>query len=580
MESLNVEGPLYCPVRQTLHPSHLSPNNPTSGIKRIAEILKDSQADPFDKKTIKIVRRCWRVATELPKGHEILKACRECQKLPETEESKVQTNYFTFKLLDGTLHLPAYFKDALAADSPFFKALFTNGMLESCSNEIAIGETASDFEKLIRAWLARNKNWRDIYTNSKKSQKVLYLLMSSVRFGLSVKKAEYFFTHRQIHRPKEKGIFDPCTLRCWYKERHWKSKENFEAMCEIASQLSVLCSKKVKKSLCELFLSVYRRSNNEVQKKCEDILKLLDLSVLSRNVKVYFSVFQSIQNLSNKGWAVHSSGLSEQEKQLLASPRLYSLYLKDIVEKAPITDDDLKKIAQNPNIKSLILEDSLHVTDESIIALAQFSSITKLKLINCCKLTDKSLFALAKNLKIRHLVFTMNINVTDVGVIAITQNSQIKTLDLHGCQNLGDESLFALAKNQTITKLNMGYCLRITHLGVAALALNSCLTQLRLSCIRWDEFIDEGIRALAEHSKLRILTLYFCPDMTDASIIKLAKNPYIIRLDITDNPQLTDKSAFALAKYSNINSLYVRGCKFTNEGIRAIEQHLNITVEI
>jgi len=500
----------------------ISPNLLVGEIRRIAQILKNAHADPANKKTIKIVRLCWEQACELPTGKKVIRACNECLGLPATEDSQAKTRYFTFKMDDGaTLSFPTYIKNALAADFPYFRALFTNGTIENNSDETPIhGVSSEAFEKSMKSWLT--KTTKDFCVEETSPEQ--NFLLELVRWEMIYEK-------------------------------------KFEDINEVVDQILRFPSKAIKVALCQFFLNLYvRNESKKIKALCESYLRqLLNVPALSRQIKVDLKFLSSVLVLPNRGWSVtNSSGEFELPKypesqdpdealgMLATCSGIHSLDATGCVE---ITDEVLMQIAKNPHIKTLVLEKCKSLADEDVMGLAD-SNITHLNLNFCKKLTDKSIRKLAKSMP-------------------------LVILKLQDCKNLTDRSLSALASNQTLVGLDARDCKSLTHAGIKSLARNKNLRRLKLSYFH-DSLIDEGIIDLAKKAKLTHLELYSCKNLSDRSVIALAQNLSLTHLDVSMCKKLTDKSLFALANAFQLTFLDVSYTNITDEGILSLLQNSNL----
>jgi len=261
-------SPLVAHPEAFLHPLHISPNSLVSGIRKIAQIinseakpiLRNREVNPSDKQIIKTVRLCWELACELPTGKKVIRACKECLKLPDTEDSRIKTRFFSFKV-DGTMFsYPAYFKDALAADSPYFKGVFSNGVHES---SLAIHRISSkSFANLMNNWLDRSLPRR---LRSKDFRKNLKVLKDGIPLGIIPKKAE--------------------DVLCLFISR-LNYEEHFAQLDKIIHQFLPSSSDKIKIALCQFFLTKYLVTRNkEIKARCENNLQLLGVQAISRQMR-------------------------------------------------------------------------------------------------------------------------------------------------------------------------------------------------------------------------------------------------------------------------------------------------------
>ncbi len=218
-------------------------------------------------------------------------------------------------------------------------------------------------------------------------------------------------------------------------------------------------------------------------------------------------------------------GLIELTKKC---PKLQSLHIKIL----DITDDVLKAIGQNcPDLKSIKLFASQKVSDAGIAHLANCTKLSELILMNLNNISDKSISTIAQNCE--HLT-TVNL----LGCRVITGlcaeelfKRNILKLDL---SFTGVNDTFLENVETTCPTLEM-LSTRRTECGFnAASRISKLCPNLKKLHLISTPLNDADIQILTNSlSKLSLITLAYCPNLTDASLEYLAqaKNLTVVYLE-------------------------------------------------
>ena len=179
-----------------------------------------------------------------------------------------------------------------------------------------------------------------------------------------------------------------------------------------------------------------------------------------------------------------------------------------------------------------MLEIDLHncrlVTDESITSLLVCGRHLRELRMNHCKLvTDRAFLDLPKPLSLeslRILDLTGCEQLHDEAVEKIIDTApRLRNLVLAKCREITDRAVFAITKlGKNLHYIHLGHCGRITDDAVKELV--KCCNRIRyidLACCT--ALTDTSVTLLAGLPKLRRIGLVKCNDITDRSILALAK---------------------------------------------------------
>uniref|UniRef100_A0A914XJ30 F-box domain-containing protein n=1 Tax=Plectus sambesii TaxID=2011161 RepID=A0A914XJ30_9BILA len=128
---------------------------------------------------------------------------------------------------------------------------------------------------------------------------------------------------------------------------------------------------------------------------------------------------------------------------------------------------------------------------------------------------------------IRELVLNDNLLITNDALAAIGSGCKLlETLDISGCnRSVTDDGVRELAKLPNLTHLNISLLRSVT---------------------------DDGVRTLARCSKLQSFLMHRCDQLTDASLLMIAKSCQdLIKVDISYCPLMTDTALWALFRLVN-----------------------------
>ncbi|CAG8546464.1 7239_t:CDS:2 [Paraglomus occultum] len=201
--------------------------------------------------------------------------------------------------------------------------------------------------------------------------------------------------------------------------------------------------------------------------------------------------------------------------------------------------------------KSGFEEGCIHVTDESIIVLAENCPyLLELDLTECNQITDKSIQLVLENCnQLRELRLGGCVKLTDDAFTKTMPScfDQLRILDLTNCNLLTDVSIQTITSSASkLRVLILAKCSLITDKGVYSIAnIGKYLHYLHLGhCSR---ITDYSITHLTRHcTRLRYLDLARCTQLTDVSVFDMAHLPEIRRIGLVKCGNITDQAIYAL----------------------------------
>lgn len=211
------------------------------------------------------------------------------------------------------------------------------------------------------------------------------------------------------------------------------------------------------------------------------------------------------------------------------------------------TDDILQHIAKLDNLTSLVIEVESNITNEGIKHLAKLKNLTSLSLIACKNITDECLEELKQIPNLSSLSIGGCQSITDEGLKVIATIENLTSLDVSGCQGITDEGLKVIATMENLTALNVQGCKNLTN---------------------------EGLKSITQLTHLTSLNLSECIQLTNASLREvLPRVTALVNLDLSSNPEVTDKLINDLQQLPNLTSINLQGCSsLTSQGLASLGQ--------
>ncbi|KAI3958163.1 hypothetical protein MKW98_020805 [Papaver atlanticum] len=318
----------------------------------------------------------------------------------------------------------------------------------------------------------------------------------------------------------------------------------------------------------------------------------------------------------------------------------------------PITNKCLPAIFELPYLKSLALVGCCFIDDEGLANIRQGSmSLETLNISNCPEVRHIGLSAVTNGAaSLRQLIIAYGSPVTVSLTDCMQRLPMLQSVKLDGCQvtssalktigdwciSLRDLSLskcvgvlddglsLLVARHKELKRIDISCCREITHLSMDSIT-DSCnsLTSLRMescSLVSKEAFIsigkkclfleeldftdtevdDEGLKSISRGSRLSVLRIGICLNITDEGLIHVGMHcPKLVELDLYRSPSITDLgiaaiaggcpnleiinlaysrditdiSLLSLSKCTKINTLEIRGCpSISSTGFSAIAQ--------
>ncbi|XP_046578923.1 putative RNA-binding protein EEED8.10 [Haliotis rubra] len=205
-----------------------------------------------------------------------------------------------------------------------------------------------------------------------------------------------------------------------------------------------------------------------------------------------------------------------------------------------------------PKIKALHLTGCSFLSDTAIFKLAELCPlIEELHLRSSVYLTDSAIEILGTSFpNMRVLAATDSYPETSLlGWSALGHSANLVELDLSKNVSVGDSTLAAISVGcLQLRTLDISSCHRnMTDAGILALAQLPVLENLDISYLRMIH--DESLELIAINGCLKKLTAQACGELTDSSIISVAKHcPWLLHLDISGNICMTNHILLAFIK--------------------------------
>ncbi|KAJ4704322.1 F-box/LRR-repeat protein 3 [Melia azedarach] len=268
----------------------------------------------------------------------------------------------------------------------------------------------------------------------------------------------------------------------------------------------------------------------------------------------------SCQHISHLGLSSLTSGTGGLQQLTLAYGSPVTLAFAD----------GLKKISTLQSIKL----DGCAVTKAGLKAIGDWCvSLKELSLSKCSGVTDEGLSSVVtKHRDLMRLDITCCRKITDVSIAHITSScTRLTSLRMESCSlvpreafvligqrchfleeldltdnEIDDEGLKSISRCSKLSVLKLGICLNITNEGLANIGM-CCSKLIELDLYRSVGITDSGISAIS----------YGCPDLQMINIAYLK--------------DITDSSLISLSKCSSLNTFESRGCHLiTSLGLAAI----------
>uniref|UniRef100_A0A0B6Z5N4 F-box domain-containing protein n=1 Tax=Arion vulgaris TaxID=1028688 RepID=A0A0B6Z5N4_9EUPU len=253
-----------------------------------------------------------------------------------------------------------------------------------------------------------------------------------------------------------------------------------------------------------------------------------------------------------------------------------------------LTDESIKKLAQNRSLQVLKLDGNQRVSDASIKLLGKMCpDLRHVYLADCPRLTDATLKSLSSCRSLVVLNAADCVRLSDTGVRHLMEgpaSATLRELNLTNCVRVGDMAMVSLHKRcHNLTYLNVNYCEHISEAGIELLGQIHSLVSLDISGCNCG---DQGLSVLGNNSRLRDVVMSENGNITDLGLQKFAQQcKEIERLDLSHCVNLTDGAIKNLAFCCRLLTvLNLAGCKNITDlsiqylsGVCIYLTHLNIS---
>ncbi|KAL3686923.1 hypothetical protein R1sor_013232 [Riccia sorocarpa] len=196
---------------------------------------------------------------------------------------------------------------------------------------------------------------------------------------------------------------------------------------------------------------------------------------------------------------------------------------------------------------------------------------------------DRGLVAVADGRReLRDVSLRWRQRVGDIGVSALAHSChKLVELDLGHCNRITDESLKAISQLRLLKTLYLQKCRLVTNSGVSFLANGSTSKSLRnLGLSECDQLTDGGVLSLQQITTLKLLSLKHCgPNIVNiGGIGGLAGASQLRYLNLAFLRNISDASVIAIARNcQNLEDLNLRGCRLLTGGaLRAFSGHMKL----
>ncbi|KAE8712753.1 F-box/LRR-repeat protein 3 [Hibiscus syriacus] len=316
----------------------------------------------------------------------------------------------------------------------------------------------------------------------------------------------------------------------------------------------------------------------------------------------------------------------------------------------PITEKCLNSVLELQNLEDLVLEGCNGIDDDGLSTLEQScKSLKMLNLSNCQNVTHTGLSSLINGTEqLQQIILAYGSSVTSdlakclytylklqsikldgciitwSGIKAMAcLRAPIKELSFSKCIGLTDDGFSSLVQShKDLRKLDITCCRKITYTSIDSItSLCTSLTSFRMescSLVPKEAFVligercsfleeldatdneidDEGLKSISRCSKLSILKLGICSNISDEGLAKVGSRcsqlkeldlyrstavsdtaiaaiadgcPALEMINIAYNDKITDKSLISLSKCGMLKALEIRGCLgVSSTGVSAI----------
>lgn len=255
---------------------------------------------------------------------------------------------------------------------------------------------------------------------------------------------------------------------------------------------------------------------------------------------------------------------------------------------SPVTLALANSLTKLPGLQSIKL-DGCPVTCDGLKAIGNWcTSLRQLSLSKCPGVTDEGLsFLVSKHKDLRKLDITCCHKLTYVSIDHVTNScTALTSLRMESCtlvpreafvligerchlleeldltdNEIDDKGLKSISRCSKLSILKLGICLNITDQGVAQVGF-CCSKLVELDLYRCKNITDSGISAIARGCPdLEMINIAYCKGITDGSLISLSQCSRLNTLESRGCPLITSLGLTAIAvRCKQLSKLDIKKC--------------------
>jgi len=214
------------------------------------------------------------------------------------------------------------------------------------------------------------------------------------------------------------------------------------------------------------------------------------------------------------------------------------------------------------------------VTDDSLAVIAQLPSLEQLSIRSCVQVGDEGLAHIAGMVGLKRLSMSATM-VSDSGfdhLVGLTALEELEAARLKG--KFGGRGLAKLAKLPALHTVDLSGNKKLKDTPLKKLAKMPALRNLDLSSC---EAIRKGLGHLGASKTLETLKVTYCKDLDASSFDGLAASTTLRQANFTGIKSIDDTAVGHLAAIPSIRELNFVNCSVTDDGIRALVAHGQIS---
>lgn len=205
------------------------------------------------------------------------------------------------------------------------------------------------------------------------------------------------------------------------------------------------------------------------------------------------------------------------------------------------------------------------------VTRASAGSMHRVELRRCPRVPDLSLELFAPYRNLRVLVLDYCVQITDDGLGFLRGMYELQSLSLEACANVTVRGIRSLQDLQNLTSLNLN---QLRNLTDEAMVTVRGMVRLHTLLLGWcNKISDHGVASLAGHQQLRTLFLSHTSISNAAAISTLAQIPQLCHLSL-GGCNITDSTLEALAGSADccarLQSIDVHGTSVTPTGMASL----------